>query len=163
MKIIGWTSFDSECQGVCMEDKESILAALRETTKVVKEEGYVFSGEKHQFGDCCVPVFDNGKCLRCSMRGWGIVMSIAHTGDESSYMDYYMDHSIEEEKLPDEEASEDKFVIDEEEGWLPYYFANQDVQVVMESASMGMQLMTFDKALPLLYDVILQEMQEEEE
>ncbi len=158
MKIIGWTSFDSDCQGICISDKESMVAALNATVQAIAENGYLFSGETHQNSNLCVPVFDNGKCLRCSMRGWGTLMAIAHVGDESAYMDYYMDQFVGEEKLPEDEADESAFVIDQNVDWLPYYCANQDVQLVTESLSMGIPLMTFDQAVTALYDVIKKEM-----
>ncbi len=154
MKIIGWTSFDSSCQGICVEDKETLIDALNETLRVISENEYLFSGETHQQGYCCVPVFDNGKCLRSSMRAWAMLMSIVYTGNDKSYMDFYMGHSIEEEKLPKDEADEDSFVIDDEINGFPYYYSNQDIQMVYEAASVNMQMMTFDKVVLELYDVM---------
>ncbi len=161
MKLIGWTSFDSDCQGICVEDRETLLSALNETVRVIRENDYVFSGETHQQGLCGVPVFDNGKCLKCSMRAWAMLMSVAHTGNDKSYMEYYMDQSIDEEKLPEDEVSEDVFVIEEEVKGLPYYYSNQDLQLVAESVSAGMELMTFDKVVLILYDIVKKHMQGE--
>ncbi len=151
MKIIGWTNFDSDCQGVCVEDKEEMLSALNETLRVIVENGYIFSGSTHQTGYCCVPVFDNGKCLRCSMRGWATLMSIAHTGDNQSYMDYYMD--VVEEKVPEQQASSSDFITGENVEGVPYYYVNQDLEIAAQAAQAGIPLMTFDKVVNALYDI----------
>ncbi len=161
MKIVGWTSFDSECQGIGIDNKQTMVAALNETIDVIAKNEYVFSGEAHQNGVLCVPVFDNGKCLRCSMRGWGTLMSIAHTGSPDSYMDYYMNEFVGKEKFPEDKADESTFVIDKNVADFPYYCANQDVNLVTESLSMGMPLMTFDSVVLALYDLIKAEMEEE--
>ncbi len=162
MKIIGWTSFDSECQGICINDKV-LFEAVEETIRVISENGYIFSGEAHQQGYCCVPVFDNGKCLKCSMRGWAIIMSIAHTGDEKSYMNYYMNQFIAEEVKPEEEVLSDAFIIDHNDNRLLYYYTEMDLNLVAESVSNGMQLMTFDKVVMVLYDVISKYMENQNE
>ncbi len=158
MKIIGWTSFDSFCQGICVEQRETMIEALNETLRVIQDNGYVFSGETHQMGLCTVPVFDNGKCLRCSMRAWATLMSIAHTGDSESYMEYYMDRFIDEEHLPEDEASTDDFVVDDEVEGVPYYYVNQDLQLAAESASAGIELMSFDTVVLALFDLIKEHM-----
>ncbi len=162
MKLIGWTDFDSDCQGIEINDRESMIGALNELVNVIREKEYVFSGEAHQAKNCCVPVFDNGKCLRCSMRRWAMIMAFAYTESEESYMDYYMDFSIPNEKTPEDEAPEDAFVKDELKG-LPFYYANQDIELVLQSAQAGMQVMSFDKVVLLLYDIISQQLQEEDE
>ncbi len=156
MKLIGWTSFDSECQGLCVEDRQTMLDALNETLKVICDNGYLFSGETHQKGDCCVPVFDNGRCLKCSMRAWATLMSIAHTGADSDYMSYYMDYSIDKNVMPTNKVDANVFVIDPDDERLLYYYTNADLELAGQSASMGMQLMTFDKVVMVLYDLILQ-------
>ncbi len=159
MEVIGWTSFDSECQGICVEEKGLLLDALNATIRAIRENEYIFSGETHQNGFRTVPVFDNGKCLRSSMRAWGMLMSFAYTGEDKSYMDFYMDQAIDEEKLPEEEVFEDCFDLECEVNGFPYYYSNQDLQLVAESISADMQLMTFDKVVLILYDELKKRMQ----
>ncbi len=159
MKLIGWTSFDSPCTGISVGNKAMMMEALNETLRVLRESGYSFSGEAHQREACGVPVFESGRCLRSSMRGWAMLMALAHTGDEGAYMDYYMDQFVSEEKLPEEEAPDALLSTEEEEGF-PYFCTNQDLGLVRDSLGMGMPLMTFDRAVLALYDVMKAEAEE---
>ncbi len=161
MKLIGWTSFSSPCQGICVQDRETLLAALNEMVAVIQEKGYVFSGETHQCADRCVPVFDNGKCIRSSMRAWAMLMAIAHDNDNKQYMNYYMAYSMDEEKIPEDEVDESQFVMTPDDGGFPYYYANQDLQMVGEAVQADMQLMTFDKVVLALYDELKQRMKKD--
>ena len=86
LKIVGWTSFDSEYPTRMITSDE-----LTEQISLIKEEiiknNYRFSGEEHQNSLTGVPVFSDGTCFRASMRSWGMIMAAIYNG---SYMDFYM-------------------------------------------------------------------------
>ena len=92
LKIIGWTSYDSEFPSATIANEE-IGAYLGVVIDEIVKCGYVFSGNDHQNSDTGVPVFDDGTCLRASMRSWGAIMSFAYPlidGKPTEYMDFYM-------------------------------------------------------------------------
>ncbi|MBQ7408435.1 MAG: hypothetical protein IJW13_04095 [Clostridia bacterium] len=73
LNIIGWTSYDDsrfETAGVTWAYKHALL------DDIVKNK-YLFTGYHHQEFDKCVPVFNNGKKVIFSQRGFGGVMAEA--------------------------------------------------------------------------------------
>lgn len=83
------------------------------TVDEIKKHGYSFSGWSHQECQRCAPVFNNGKMLRCSQRGWGGVMAEAH--GYTGRMDYTMyafmvdPKQLDSEIRPEKEFNESRF------------------------------------------------------
>ncbi|MCR5078328.1 MAG: hypothetical protein K6B65_00155 [Bacilli bacterium] len=146
LQVVGWTSYDSEYPTVDFH-KHDQSEVMQATIAGILEEGLLFSGATHQNSEKGVPVFNEGTCLRCSMRAWANIMAASHGSSE--YMSYYMDCEDEEvlsEKdlavLPNEEEKDN--------GALPALIG-PDQQMILESISMGFELMTTDKALLEMY------------
>lgn len=145
LKIVGWTSFDSEYPTCApQQDEMSMYAQL--VSGEIREKGYCFSGDTHQNGAVGVPVFSDGTCFRCTMRCWGLVMAMAHSdpdGEEANYMDYYM--GVSDPVLP--EACEPSVAPADMKEWPAGFPIQQDIQLLRETLGMGMPMMTTDKVL----------------
>ena len=88
-KVIGWTNFDKEDYPVCDESIAIDYAVIAE----LKEKGYKFGGDAHQYRDGCCPVINNGCKAVYSARQWGALMATAldiYT-DKYAYMEWYSD------------------------------------------------------------------------
>lgn len=148
LKIVGWTDFDSDypTKNVDGEMTGIVLGLLREA---ISENGYKFTGGDHQCAPTGMPVFSDGTAFRASMRCWGLIMSAVWSekdGVNYSYMDYYMSMGGEESVMP--EAADIPVAPAVLEGEEPFGCAIQpDVQMLQESAAMGMPVMTTDKVL----------------
>jgi len=145
LKIIGWTSFDSEYPTRMITSDE-----LTEQVNLIKEEiiknNYRFSGEEHQNSLTGVPVFSDGTCFRASMRSWGMIMAAIYNG---SYMDFYM--TLESgSRLPKAMKIDVKpaKVKEESSGVI----VSQDKQLIEQSLSLNMMFITTDKVLDKLYN-----------
>ena len=90
LKIVGWTSFESEYPTPKFEYDE-MMVYVNLIKKELKKKRYYFSGEAHQNALNGVPVFSDGTCFRASMRARGLMMARAHSDkkDEYTYMDFY--------------------------------------------------------------------------
>lgn len=88
-KVIGWVDFDDEEYPVCDECIAVDYAVIAE----LKEKGYKFGGDAHQYKAGCCPVINNGCKAVYSARQWGALMATAlgiYT-DEYAYMEWYSD------------------------------------------------------------------------
>ena len=150
LKIIGWTSFDSEFPSVTISDEE-VTDVLLIVAREIMDKGYVFSGNDHQNASTGVPVFENGTCFRASMRVWGTVMAAAFPevdGKEMNYMDFYMSTPLAK-KLPEENSID---VMPMENGNFNGMISPQDSEMISQSVQMGIPFMTTDKALKRIMD-----------
>lgn len=152
LKIVGWTDYDSEYPSITVSNEE-IGEVVSIVVDEIKEKGYAFSGNDHQNSYTGVPVFDNGTCLRASMRTWGMIMSFAYPeidGKRTQYMDFYMYCAVDE-KMPEamalsvKPADSDNFA-----GMI----TQQDGEMISQSLQMGIPFMTTDKALNAIMDGI---------
>jgi hypothetical protein len=146
LRIVGWTSFESEypSRQCTKEEMDEIIILIRED--IIKNR-YYFSGEEHQYSFTGVPVFSDGTCFRASMRCWGYLMSTIYLGpnnEELSYMDFYMSLG-ENAVLPKYEDIDTKPIKLEEESLG--LMVREDGDLLSQTMSMGMPLMTIDKVL----------------
>lgn len=146
LKLVGWTSFDSEypSKKCTKEEMDEIIKLIRE--EIIKHK-YYFGGEEHQYALTGAPVFSDGTCFRASMRCWGYLMStiyVGPNGEELSYMDFYMSLG-EKAVLPKCEAIDvQPMELEEESLGL---MVSEDGELLSQTISMGMPLMTTDKVL----------------
>ena len=107
LRVVGWTYYDDD---LVTDDS---WAAHMATVDDIKKHGYEFCGWSHQECQCCAPVFNNGKMLRCSQRGWGSVMAEAHglTGrlDYTTYAFMVDPEQLDSEIHPTDEFDEENF------------------------------------------------------
>ena len=77
MKLIGFTNWKDEryIAFEYPEDRTEEEEAWVLTVKYMRNHGLRFPGYYHQGGDYGAPVFDNGKKLTVSFRGWGSLMA----------------------------------------------------------------------------------------
>ncbi len=145
LKVIGWTTYDSPCQNIIVtqeNQREVIECLMRE----IAEHGYEFCGDQHQSsGVLGVPVFNNGKCYRATMRAFAFIMAMAH--DTNDYMNYYMALSsdVKDFVMPSEKVEESVFVFHEGHDAVLPAMCKMDLQVLRET--FGMPFITDDKAL----------------
>lgn len=153
LRLVGWTNFECEypSRNADGEDFRQIMQLIGD--EVVKN-GYSFSGQDHQTAETGVPVFSDGTCLRASMRSWGYIMAAIHSeieGINLSYMDFYMgvfrDTVMPEYKELDVDVG---YVEDERPGMI----VQEDVDLITQTVSMGMELMTFDKVIKAYVELI---------
>lgn len=150
LKIVGWTDYDSDYPSIEITNDE-IGAVLDVVIQEITKNGYMFSGEEHQNSLTGVPVFDNGTCLRASMRSWGTIMSFAYPEidkEPTNYMSFYMstpgDTVMPKYESIDVEPSDSKNF----NGMI----TKQDGEMISQSLQMGMQFMTTDKVLNAIMD-----------
>lgn len=89
-KVIGWTDWSSQ---EYPEHKVSIAVDLA-VIECIRNNGYRFGGDSHQYREGCCPVLNDGTKACYSLRGWGSIMSSALNIDDSdgyAYMEWYMD------------------------------------------------------------------------
>jgi len=153
LSIVGWTDFEckypsKECQG---EEFREIMQLISE--EVIKN-GYCFGGQDHQNSATGVPVFSDGTCLRASMRSWGYIMSAIHSeldGINYNYMDFYV-VSTKGTKLPEFATFDiESAIVDEER---PGIIVDEDIRLISETLSMGMDLMTTDKIIKMYIELL---------
>ena len=152
LQVIGWTDFDSEypTRQLSQEELREVLELL---AKEITKNGYIFAGEDHQYSLTGVPVFSDGTCFRASMRAWGLFMAQIYSDkevEEMSYMDFYM-------SLGDNAVMPEYIEIEVEpagEGTQIGMFIQQDYEMVAQSVSFGIELMTTDKVLKMLYKIL---------
>lgn len=150
LKVIGWTSYDSACQNIIItaENMRELVDCLIDE---IKQNGYVFCGDQHQDGSTFgVPVFNNGKCYRASMRAFAFIMALAH--DDQDYMNYYMTavSPVTQFKLPSQAVDSSVFVFhDGHDAVLPA-ICQPDLQILQ--SAMSMPFLTTDKALQANYE-----------
>ena len=153
LKIVGWVSFDSPYPSIT-ENGPKLGEYISLINLEIVKNNYKFSGEEHQYSNSGCPLFSDGTCFRASMRCFGGIMSRIYSdidGIEYSYMDFYM--SLDDSNLPEE--YETSGMIDDE---LKFGFiTEQDMQIVNESISFGMEFMTTYKVLKLLYLMMQEE------
>ncbi|MBQ7761157.1 MAG: hypothetical protein IJ400_03785 [Clostridia bacterium] len=161
LKIVGWTDYDSNYPSITVSNEE-VIPLIQIIIDELLENGYMISGADHQNQDCCVPVFDNGYCFRATMRAWGSVMSFAYQeidGKETGYMDFYMSTPMER-KLPEsrtlqvEPADSDNF-----NGFL----LPQDGELLSQSMQAGIPLITTDKALLQIAELLKKRMSDQDD
>lgn len=152
LKIIRWGNFDENYK-MRSYDKEELEKIINLVSKELIDNNICFSGEFHQTGMNGMPIFSDGTCFRASMRAWGNIMAnVKHhlTGEEYSYMDFYMGDS--DSNLPNP-SKKDVEPIEVEEPSFGL-FIKQDQDLVIESVAMGMPLMTTDKIVKEIYEYI---------
>ena len=118
MKIVKWvtgldhTQTPSKLLYPAFEEKlagrprDEIERAWQEAEDLVKtcirRNGFKFSGEYHQYGECGMPMFDDGSVLFCSWRHWGSIMAEAWDPDGAKgldYMDFYMSGFVANDEI----------------------------------------------------------------
>ena len=146
LKIIGWASFD-DAYPTRQYSGEELSYVVQLIQQEIANNKYCFSGEEHQNSMTGVPVFSDGTCFRASMRCWGYLMSTIYLGpndEELSYMDFYMSLG-ENAILPKYEDIEvEPAKLEEESLGL---MVQEDGNLLSETLSMGMPLMTMDKVI----------------
>ena len=109
IKVVGWTCYDF----YDFPEGDNSWAVRMAVVDEIKCNGYLFTGEDHQEGPNCCPVFNDGKLRRFSQRGFADIMAEAH-GD-TGYMDYamYM-FGIKQEAciFPQKSACKSRFVVE---------------------------------------------------
>lgn len=156
LKIVGWTSFEDVYPSRNVEGDEFQVIVQLIGEEIIKH-GYCFSGEDHQNSFTGVPVFNDGTCLRASMRTWGLIMSVIYSAldeKEYSYMDFYM-NTPKETVLPDMEMFD--VTPSKEEQTRPGVIIQGDIELLSSSLNMGMELMTTDKIVKQYYELLKKE------
>lgn len=146
LRIVGWTSFDSDYpfKKYTKEEMDEIVKLIRE--EIIKHK-YYFGGEDHQYASTGVPVFSDGTCFRASMRCWGYLMSTIYVGpndEELSYMDFYMSLGSKTVLPEFKEINVKPLKLEEESLGL---MVEEDGELLSQTIGMGMPLMTTDKVL----------------
>lgn len=146
LKVVGWTDWDSTYPTIDFRnyEQQEVIEAVMDA---VMDEGLLFTGLTHQNNAHGVPVFDNGTCLRCSMRAWGALMAGFYAEDD--YMNYYMEteyNEVTSEKNPDVPPNEEEF----NNGALPMLIP-PDQQVMSQALSFGVEFVTSDKAIRIFW------------
>ena len=152
LKIVGWTDYDSEYPSITVSNEE-IGEIVSIVVDEIKEKGYAFSGNDHQNSYTGVPVFDNGTCLRASMRSWGMIMSFAYPevdGKRTQYMDFYMSSAVAK-KMPESSSIDIEPAVSDNFNAM---ITQQDGEMISQSLQMGIPFMTTDKALNAIMDGI---------
>ena len=121
LRVVGWTYYDDDLL------HDDSWAARMAAVDDIKKHGYEFSGWSHQECECCAPVFNNGKMLCYSQRGWGSVMAEAH--GYTGRLDYTMyAFIIDPEQLDAEIHPTDKF---DEENFVPEIDLNERFELAV--------------------------------
>lgn len=146
LKIVGWTDFDSDYPTPKV-DSEKLRKYLDLIYAEIIKNGYVFSGEEHQYSSTGVPVFSDGTCFRASMRAWGSIMANVYSdpkGEKMTYMDFYMSLGSDSVLPPFK-----KINVKPQKGVDPSCGCTiiEDRQIIEEAKSYGMTFMTTDKVL----------------
>lgn len=155
LTIIGWTDYDSDYPNIdfSIYPQNLIIGLL---VNEIKNHNYLFSGRDHQYSDLCVPVFSNGCVLRSSMRAWGMFMALAYNdmseNNIPNYMNYY--DGIENSNIPTEKAD---ISCGEENDALPV-LVGPDQSLIQETLSLGIDLITYDKAIKYMYPLYKQKL-----
>ena len=150
LKIIGWTSFESEYPTPKFEYDEMMIY-VNLIKKELKKKRYYFSGEAHQNAINGVPVFSDGTCFRASMRAWGLMMANAHSDKKNDYqyMDFYMDNGGFT-RFPKIKPIKVKPAVVEK---LSHGCTlRSDRSIIDDSKAFGMPFVTTDKVLQKLYE-----------
>jgi len=72
-KIVDWVNWHADypevddCSDECVEYEATLV-------EYIKEHKICITGNDHQYGKRCTPLFDDGKKLTVSMRHWGGMM-----------------------------------------------------------------------------------------
>ena len=90
-RVIGWTNFENDYPNLDGSNIRTFKAARKAVIKEIREQGYRFAGDAHQYAENCCPVLNSGECLRLSYRSWGALMAeaLGETGP-MAYMNWYM-------------------------------------------------------------------------
>lgn len=94
MKITGWTWYDNpEYKDMFPPGEQRLLPHSYDYIKQLiaselREHGYKFSGQYHQYGDFGAPIIDNEWIFQVSQRSWGHIMVLAYP-DEIDNADGY--------------------------------------------------------------------------
>ena len=158
LKIVAWIDFNNEYPTKII-NRENIQEVIDVIKQEIIDNDYMFSGEEHQRALTGAPLFNDGTCFRASMRCFGSIMAAAlqeKTGEEHSYMDFYM--TLTDSKLPESKEYDVKPNND-----VPPAIGltiKQDQDLVIESLSMGMPLMTTDIVVEQLYSFLKMQLEE---
>lgn len=121
-KVIGWTDYDNEKYPDFDEYGGDYGSAHSAVIDEIREKGYRFSGDYHQYGESGCPVLNDGTRFILSMRGWGALMSEAVEPDNSdsmAYMNWYMDclplHGKKRRPVYPEACVDDSQIVDRSE------------------------------------------------
>ena len=150
LQIIGWTSYDSDYPNIdfAIYGQTIILGLFFQE---IVEHNLCFSGEDHQNHPLGVPLFSNGCVLRMSMRAFAFIMSsIKNSDNGEAYLDFYM--NVEDRVLPTEEGNIEP---GEDTGALPVLLP-ADQQLILDSISADVDLLTTDKAILSMYPLYKQ-------
>ena len=93
-QVIGWTNYDNRKYPAFNGRIEEYVAARNAIIDELREKGFRFSGDYHQYGDSGCPILNDGTCFTVSSREWGAIMAEALYVDNSdgfAYMEWYMD------------------------------------------------------------------------
>lgn len=159
LTIIGWTSFDSGYPTIELSD-ENMAVVLPLLAQEIGQKRYVFSGEAHQYAETGMPVFSDGTAFRASMRCWGTIMASLYSdidGTDYHYMDFYTDVP-QEEILPCADEIPVAPTLEEEEDWSGCT-VEEDHDLLRETMMNRMPLLTTDKVLRVLFEIISEENQ----
>lgn len=158
LKIVAWIDFNNEYPTKII-NRENIQEVIDVIKQEIIDNDYMFSGEEHQRALTGAPLFNDGTCFRASMRCFGSIMAAAlqeKTGKEHSYMDFYM--TLTDSKLPEPKEYDVK-PNDEVQPAIGLTI-KQDQDLVIESLSMGMPLMTTDIVVEQLYSFLKMQLEE---
>lgn len=158
LKIVAWIDFNNEYPTKII-NRENIQEVIDVIKQEIIDNDYMFSGEEHQRALTGAPLFNDGTCFRASMRCFGSIMAAAlqeKTGEEHSYMDFYM--TLTDSKLP--ESKEYDVKPNDEVPPAIGLTIKQDQDLVIESLSMGMPLMTTDIVVEQLYSFLKMQLEE---
>ena len=158
LKIVAWIDFNNEYPTKIL-NRENIQEVIDLIKQDIIDNDYMFSGEEHQNALTGAPLFNDGTCFRASMRCFGSIMATAlqeKTGEEYSYMDFYM--TLSDSRLP--KAVEYDVKPNDEVPPAIGLTIKQDQDLVIESLSMGMPLMTTDVVVRQLYDFLKIQLEE---
>ncbi len=94
-KVIGWGWYDDPE----FENMSPTNAAWDAIVSDIRENGYLFTGNDHQYKQTCAPILSNGKMCIFSARSFGGVMAAAHGyTKEGDYAKFAFDTINEEYK-----------------------------------------------------------------
>ncbi len=107
-RVVGWTEYENDT----VEDGPLTDAADAAIIDEIREKGYCFTGENHQYRLLCTPVLNDGKKRCYGQRAFGRVMATAHGYNGKT------DYALFAFSLSDGDDDEDKAVMPKER-YLP--------------------------------------------
>ena len=111
-KVIGWTHYDDAGYPPVADEELYRLRPI--VVRAIREGGYRFGGDAHNYRDGCTPVLNSGEkyCIT-SFRVWGGLMAEAWEVTDRGgyeYMEFYVDSMVDDSVYPPSRVNDGEIV-----------------------------------------------------